>query len=159
MVGIFTFCCNRWSEIEKSGRESPDFSIPQGGCHRWFSEILRESVRGSFFTPWGHVGGLFFLYPYSRCNTDGSKRGYAQNLMLGKQRRSSAMKCTSVSNAYATHLERHHPRETHKKVVAIPAKVWYGVWLQGGDDLWQRNEQIHPQAQGWPLGRPLHRWL
>ena len=140
MVGIFTFCCNRWSEIEKSGKESPDFSIPQGGCHRWFSEILRESVRGSFFTPWGRLGGL--LSKKARCCPlfAGSRRGYAQNLMLRKQRRSSAMKCTSVSNAYATHLERHHPRETHKKVVAIPAKVWYGVWLQGGEDPWQKRE-------------------
>ena len=45
------------------------------------------------------------------------------------------------SSAYATHLEKHHPRETHKKVVAIPAKVWYGVWLQGGDDPCQKREQ------------------
>ena len=25
--------------------------------YRWFSEILRESVRGSFFTPWSQAGG------------------------------------------------------------------------------------------------------
>ena len=35
-----------------------------------------ESVRGSFFTPWGQVGGQFFLCPYSRRKIGGSRRGY-----------------------------------------------------------------------------------
>ena len=57
--------------------------------------------RGSFFTPWGRLGGL--LSKKARCCPlfAGSRRGYAQNLMLRKQRRSSAMKCTSVSNEKA----------------------------------------------------------
>ena len=54
------------------------FTISQGGCHRWFSEILRESARGSFFTLWGQLGGLVFLCPYSRRKTGGFRRGYVQ---------------------------------------------------------------------------------
>jgi hypothetical protein len=57
--------------------------------------------RGSFFTPWGHVGGQFFLCSYNHHDTAGSRQGYAQNLMRRKQRRSSAIKCTSVSNEKA----------------------------------------------------------
>ena len=52
------------------------FTISQGGCHRWFSEILQKPTRGSFFTLWSQVGGQFFLCPYSRRNTGGSRRGY-----------------------------------------------------------------------------------
>ena len=52
------------------------FTISQGGCHRWFSEILQKPTRESFFTLWSQVGGQFFLCPYSRRNTGGSRRGY-----------------------------------------------------------------------------------
>ena len=76
MVGIFTFCCGRWSISENPERKPQCFAIPQGGCRRWFFGISQESVRGSFFTPWGQVGGQFFLCPYSRRNTGGSRRGY-----------------------------------------------------------------------------------
>ena len=62
--------------MRRTEKKPRRFTISQGGCHRWFSEILRESVRGSFFTPWGQVGGQFFLCPYSRRNTGGSRRGY-----------------------------------------------------------------------------------
>ena len=41
-----------------------------------FQGFQRGSARGSFFTPWGQVGGLFQLGPYSRRILDGSKRGY-----------------------------------------------------------------------------------
>ena len=76
MVGISTFCCGRWPALENSGRKPQCFAILQGGCRRWFPGISRESVRGSFFTPWSQVGGQFFLCPYSRRILDGSKRGY-----------------------------------------------------------------------------------
>ena len=56
------------------------FTISQGGCHRWFSEILQKPTRGSFFTPWSQVGGQFSLCPYSHRNTGGSKWGYTQIL-------------------------------------------------------------------------------
>ena len=57
--------------------------------------------RGSFFPPWGRLGGL--LSKKARCCPlfAGARRGYAQNLMRRKQRRSSTMKCTSVSNEKA----------------------------------------------------------
>ena len=66
--------------ISKSREKPQCLAIPQGGCHRWFSEILWKSARGSFFTPWGQVGGHFFLCPYSRHNVGGSRRGYTQIL-------------------------------------------------------------------------------
>ena len=76
MVGIFTFCWGGWPVSENSERKPQCFAIRQGGCRRWFSEVVQESVRGSFFTPWSQVGGQFFLCPYSRRILDGSKRGY-----------------------------------------------------------------------------------
>ena len=62
--------------MRRTEKKLRHFTISQGGCHRWFSEILQKPTRGSFFTLWSQVGGQFFLCPYSRRNTGGSRRGY-----------------------------------------------------------------------------------
>ncbi len=97
----FHFLLWQVAGIRKFRKNPQCFALSQGGSRRWFSEILQKSTRGSFFTLWDQVGGQFFLCPYSHHNTGGSKRGYAQNLMRRKQRRSTAIKCTSVSNEKA----------------------------------------------------------
>ncbi len=52
-----------------------------------FRAIWRRSTRGSFFTPWNQLGGLFLLCSYSRRNNAESRRGYAQKLIRRKQRK------------------------------------------------------------------------
>ena len=173
---LFAVAGDRYQEIQKENRS--------------VSPFYKVTVMGSFLAfHRNQRGGLFFLCPYSRRNTDGSRRGYLQlsegtsyqeknqvcaaNFPEGTSTRRSDVSSEQLSFAirevvcdhpYPVQILRCKTKnKSPRKISSFPCQGCGMVCGYKEVTAYGKKENQrrgqHPQAEGRSLGRPVHRRL